>query len=98
MKNIENFTKSEELSNAIIHGIGLALAIAALVILVVFASLRGDAWQIVSFSIYGVTLVILFGVSTLFHGFSEGKLKDLFEIFDHSAIFLLIAGSYTPLM
>ena len=98
MKNIENFTKSKELSNAIIHGIGLALAIAALVILVVFASLRGDAWQIVSFSIYGVTLVILFGVSTLFHGFSEGKLKDLFEIFDHSAIFLLIAGSYTPLM
>ena len=98
MKNIEHFTKSEELSNTIIHGIGIALAIAALVILVVLASLRGDTWQIVSFSIYGVTLVILFSASTLFHGFPEGKLKDLFEIFDHSAIFLLIAGSYTPLM
>ncbi len=98
MKNIEHFTKSEELSNTIIHGIGIALAIAALVILVVLASLRGDTWQIVSFSIYGVTLVILFSASTLFHGLPEGKLKDLFEIFDHSAIFLLIAGSYTPLM
>ncbi|MFO7897115.1 MAG: hemolysin III family protein [Candidatus Cloacimonadales bacterium] len=98
MDNIENFSKSEELSNAIIHGIGLALAIAGLVILIVFASQRGDAWFVTSFTIYGATLVILFAASTLFHSFPEGKLKNLFEIFDHSAIFLLIAGSYTPLM
>jgi|SRR6056297_1724589 hemolysin III len=98
MDNVENFSKSEELSNAITHGIGLALAIAGLVILVVFASLRGDAWFVTSFAIYGTTLVILFAASTLFHSFPEGKLKNLFEIFDHSAIFLLIAGSYTPLM
>jgi len=98
MKNIENFSKSEELTNAITHGVGLALSIAALVILVVFASLRGDGWYVTSFAVYGVTLVILFAASTLYHSYPEGKLKDLFEIFDHSAIFLLIAGSYTPLM
>ncbi|TDX45513.1 PAQR family membrane homeostasis protein TrhA [Orenia marismortui] len=97
MDNIENFTKGEEITNAILHGIGLGLAIAALVILVVFASISGDIWDIVSFSIYGVTLVILYLSSTLYHSFPHGKAKDIFEIFDHSAIYLLIAGTYTPL-
>ncbi|WP_018249657.1 PAQR family membrane homeostasis protein TrhA [Orenia marismortui] len=97
MDNIENFTKGEEITNAILHGIGLGLAIAALVILVVFASISGDIWDIVSFSIYGVTLVILYLSSTLYHSFPQGKAKDIFEIFDHSAIYLLIAGTYTPL-
>lgn len=97
MDNIENFSKGEEITNAILHGIGLGLAIAALVILVIFANVSGNVWHIVSFSIYGSTLILLYLSSTLYHSFPEGKAKDIFEIFDHSAIYLLIAGTYTPL-
>lgn len=97
MKNVENFTKGEEITNAILHGIGLGLAIAALVILIVFASIKGDARYVVSYTIYGSTLVLLYLASTLYHSLPRGKGKDVFEIFDHSAIYLLIAGSYTPL-
>lgn len=97
MDNIENFTKSEEITNAILHGIGLGLAIAALSVLVVFAKVYGDIWYIVSFSIYGSTLVILYLSSTLYHSFPAGRVKNIFEIIDHSAIYLLIAGTYTPL-
>lgn len=97
MKNVENFSKGEEITNAILHGIGSGLAIAALVILVVFASIKGDVRYIVSYAIYGSTLVLLYLASTLYHSLPKGKGKDVFEIFDHSAIYLLIAGSYTPL-
>lgn len=97
MKNVENFSRGEEITNAILHGIGSGLAIAALVILVVFASIKGDARYIVSYAIYGSTLVLLYLASTLYHSLPKGKGKDVFEIFDHSAIYLLIAGSYTPL-
>ncbi|PAB57974.1 PAQR family membrane homeostasis protein TrhA [Anaeromicrobium sediminis] len=98
MKDIEEFTKAEEITNAISHGIGLLLAIGALVILIIFASTYGDTWHVVSFSIYGATLVILYLASTLYHSFKRGKVKDLFQIFDHSAIYLLIAGTYTPIV
>jgi hemolysin III len=82
----------------VIHGIGAVLAAAALALLVTFASLIGDPWRVVSFSIYGASLVILYTASTLFHGFRNPKLKQLFRIFDHAAIYLLIAGSYTPFL
>jgi len=93
----ENQSQREEIANSIVHGIGAALSIAGLVILVVFASLRGDAWRVVSFSIYGATLIVLYSVSTLFHGFRKPKIKRFFRLLDLSAIYLLIAGSYTPL-
>lgn len=86
----------EEIFNSITHGIGTLLSIAALVVLVVFATIRGDAWHIVSFSIFGATLVLLYLASTLYHSFTKEKVKNLFARFDHSAIFLLIAGTYTP--
>ncbi len=95
--SVERYTPAEETTNAILHGVGLGLAIAALVVLVVLASLSGNAWHIVSFSIYGATLVLLYLSSTLYHGFYAGRAKQLFRIFDHSAIFLLIAGTYTPI-
>ena len=88
---------SEELANSIIHGIGVALSVAGLVLLVVFASLFGDVWRVVSFSIYGSTLIILYLSSTLFHGFKNPKVKELFRLIDLSSIYLLIAGTYTPL-
>ena len=84
-----------EAFNAISHGIGAALAIPALVILVVFASLNGDAREIVGFTIYGVTLFTLYLVSTLYHSL-RGRPKRIFGILDHQAIYLLIAGTYTP--
>ncbi len=86
----------DEIVNSITHGIGAALAIAALVILIVFAAIYGNAWHIVSFTIFGTTLVILYLASTLYHSLQGEKVKHLFRKFDHMAIFLLIAGTYTP--
>lgn len=81
--------------NTITHLMGAACALAGLVVLVVQASLQGDPWKIVSFSVYGVSLVTLYVFSTLYHGVS-GKAKTIFQKFDHAAIYLLIAGTYTP--
>lgn len=81
--------------NSITHLVGAALALAALVVLVVFASLQGDPWKIVSFSIYGTTLFLLYTFSTLYHSL-HGRAKIIFQKLDHAAIYLLIAGSYTP--
>lgn len=98
MANTHVYSRREEVANAVTHGIGALLSIAALVLLIVFASTNGTVWHIVSFTIYGVTMLILYCCSTLVHSFPEGKVKDLFEIFDHSAIYLFIAGTYTPLL
>ena len=95
-KHTQSF--SEEIANSVTHGIGAGLSIAALVILVVFAALQGDVWKIVSFCIYGVSLFVLYLVSTLYHSFTKPKLKRFFRVLDHSAIFLLIAGTYTPIL
>lgn len=89
-------TLGEEIFNSITHGIGTLLSIAALVILVVFAAVKGNAWHVVSFSIFGSSLVLLYLSSTLYHSFTRENLKNLFVRFDHAAIFLLIAGTYTP--
>jgi hemolysin III len=86
----------EEIFNAIIHGIGALLSIAGLVIVVVLAAKVKNPYAIVSSAIYGATLILLYISSTLYHSFPESRVKNLFKIFDHSAIYLLIAGSYTP--
>lgn len=81
--------------NSISHLVGAALALAGAVVLVVMASRDGDTRRIVSFSIYGASLFLLYLVSTLYHGL-PGRAKNVFRILDHQAIYLLIAGSYTP--
>ncbi|MCX5768714.1 MAG: hemolysin III family protein [Candidatus Hydrogenedentes bacterium] len=86
----------EEVANAITHGIGLALSIAGLTLLVTFAGLTGDPWRIVSFTIYGATLVVLYFSSTLYHGLPIPAAKQILRRIDHASIFLLIAGTYTP--
>ena len=86
----------EEVMNAVTHGIGTLLSVAGLVLLTVLAYLHGDIWHIVSFSIYGTTLVLLYLASTLYHSFTNERIKRIFKILDHSAIYLLIAGTYTP--
>jgi len=95
-KEIRQYTIGEEIVNSITHGLGAILSIAGLVILIVFAALYGDNWHIVSFSIFGGTLVVLYLASTLYHSFSNPSVKKVFKKLDHSAIFLLIAGTYTP--
>src|SRR5690349_21681510 len=72
------------------------MAIAGLVLLVVFSALEGNAWHIVSFTIFGATMVILYPASTLYHSLTHQKAKFLFRKFDHMSIYLLIAGTYTP--
>ncbi|MBT3383203.1 MAG: hemolysin III family protein [Prolixibacteraceae bacterium] len=91
-----SLTVGEEIFNSITHGVGTLLSIAALVLLVVFAAIKGDAWHVVSFTIFGSTMVLLYLSSTLYHSFTKAKVKNLFARFDHAAIFLLIAGTYTP--
>jgi hemolysin III len=91
-------TKAEEAANSITHGIAAALAVAGLVLLAAFASRQGDAWKVTSLAVYGATLIILFVMSTLSHAIIGKKLKRFFELLDYSSIYLLIAGTYTPIM
>ncbi len=93
---ITGYSVGEEIANSVTHGIGVLLAILGLVMLVVFASLHGNAWHIVSCSIFGWTLLLLYLSSTLYHSIPSPKIKRLLRVFDHSAIYLLIAGTYTP--
>ncbi|MFB9325953.1 hemolysin III family protein [Paenibacillus aurantiacus] len=98
MANTYTYSRREEVANAITHGIGALLSVAALVLLIVYASLHGSAWHVVSFTIFGSTMLLLYTASTLVHSFPEGRLKDFFEIMDHSSIYLFIAGTYTPIL
>lgn len=81
--------------NAITHLVGLLLALAGTVVLIVLAALDGDPWKVVSVSIYGTTLVLLYAFSTSYHSF-RGRAKNILRELDHHGIYLLIAGSYTP--
>ncbi len=94
--NYQHQSLREEIANSITHGIGLLLSISGLVLLVVFACLRGDAWHIVSFSIFGAGMIMVYTSSTLFHSFRNVKIKSILNIIDHSAVYLLIAATYTP--
>jgi hemolysin III len=98
LSHLDAHDHGEDIAASAIHAVGAGLAVAALAILVVHASLMGDAWRVVSFSIYGTTLILLYASSTFYHGFRNARLKALFRIFDHAAIYLLIAGTYTPFL
>lgn len=81
--------------NAISHLVGAILALIGSVVLIIFASFTGDAWKVISVVIYGITLVLLYSFSTMYHSM-RGPMKELFQKLDHHSIYLLIAGSYTP--
>jgi hemolysin III len=93
--NLAEFHLGDILANAITHGVGAALAIAGAIYLIV-ASTRGSAWDIVSCSIFGATLVLVYLCSTLYHSLVRTSARHVFQILDHSSIYLLIAGTYTP--
>ena len=95
-KKVTYYPPKEEKLNVITHAIGLVLSVVALVLLVVYASLNGSAWHVVSFSIYGASLILLYSASTFYHYVQHPKLRRRLNIFDHAAIYVLIAGTYTP--
>lgn len=96
MRSARTQTMGEEIANSVTHGAGLLASIAALVLLVVWAAATGDPWRITAASVYGATLVLLYATSTLYHALPTARVKVLFQRLDHAAIYLLIAGTYTP--
>ncbi|PKL10039.1 MAG: hemolysin D [Spirochaetae bacterium HGW-Spirochaetae-7] len=86
----------EEIANAVTHGVWALLSIAGLVILVVSAAVRGDAWYVVSFAVFGLSAVLLFTMSTIYHAIAAPRAKRVLKVLDHSSIYVLIAGTYTP--
>ena len=90
------YSIGEEIANSVTHGVGVVLSIGGLAVLTAFASVLGNAWHIVSSSIYGATLILLYASSTLYHSIQLPRVKHILQVIDHSAIFLLIAGTYTP--
>lgn len=96
--DVKKYTASEEVVSSILHIVGTGLSIAGLVLLAVFGSVRGDVWHVVSFVIYGSTLIVMYLSSTLYHSVPYLPLKRFFQILDHSAIYLLIAGTYSPFL
>ena len=97
IKEIKYYSPIEEEINIISHAIGLILSIVAFVLLVTHANLHGNAWHIVSFSIFGASLIILYATSTFYHSAKKPELRSRLRIIDHAAIYVLIAGTYTPL-
>ncbi len=96
MKFSKKYLIVNEVLNAVTHGIAAGLSIAGLVILLIKGAQSGSPLHVVSYAIYGTTLILLFLASTLFHSLIFTRAKKVFQVFDHSSIFLLIAGSYTP--
>jgi len=94
---IRRYSVHEEIANSITHGIGILFSVAALGVITAFSSVFGNAWHIVSCSIYSGTMIFMYTASTLYHSIPLLKAKSVLRVLDHCAIFLLIAGTYTPL-
>ena len=92
------YSLGEEVANSVTHGIGIVLAIAGLAVLTAFAARNGTAWHVTASAIFGATLILCFTASTLYHSIQGDRIKQVLRVFDHSAVFLLIAGTYTPFM
>jgi hemolysin III len=92
----EKFSRGEEIAHAVTHGLGTLGSVAALVVLVVLAAERGSARLVVGVSIFGATMVALYAASTMYHALTHLRAKSVFKLLDHGAIYLLIAGTYTP--
>lgn len=93
---LPRYSAGEEIANSLTHGFGIVLSIAGLAVLTAFASAFGTVWHVVSCSIYGATQIMLYTASTLYHSIPLPRAKAVLRLLDHSAIFLLIAGTYTP--
>ena len=92
------YTLREEVANSVTHGIGAALSAAGLITLVILAVLYGDVWRVVGFSVFGASLLALYLASTLYHAIQHRPAKRILRKCDHAAVYLLIAGTYTPFL
>ena len=92
---LPSYTKGEEIFNMVSHIVGGALAIAALVLCVIFAVIYNDAWGVVGAAIYGATMILLYTMSSIYHGLHPNMAKKVFQVIDHCTIYFLIAGTYT---
>ncbi|MFN2370354.1 MAG: hemolysin III family protein [Candidatus Krumholzibacteriia bacterium] len=90
------YSLGEEIANAVTHGVGALLAVAGLVLVVLRAVHHGDTWSLVAGAVYGTTLILLYTASTLYHALPHPRAKGVLRVIDHTAIYLLIAGTYTP--
>ena len=90
------YTLGEEIANSVIHGLGVGLSVAALTLLLVFGAQSGNPWALASGLVFGLSLVLEYTASTLYHSFPQDKVKHIFKILDHCGIYVLIAGTYTP--
>jgi hemolysin III len=90
------YNLGEVIANSVTHGVGVIFSFVALTLLVVFAALWGNGWSLGGGIVFGVSLVLLYSGSTLYHSMVDPKARHVFKIIDHSAIYVLIAGSYTP--
>jgi hemolysin III len=96
LKRVKAYTLGEEIFNSVSHGVGALLSIAGTAVLIVCCALNGGPMEVVSASIFGAALIILYTMSTLYHAITNPTAKKVFQILDHNTIFLLIAGTYTP--
>jgi hemolysin III len=96
--SLNRYSPREELANSIIHAVGIVYSVAGLAVMTAFASTLGNVWHVVSVSVYGASQILLFTASTLYHGLPLPRIKHILRRLDHSAIFLLIAGTYTPFL
>ena len=97
-RTLPDYTRGEEIFNMVSHIVGGALGVAALVLCVVFSAISRDPWAVVGSSIYGATLILLYSMSSIYHGLPAGLAKKVMQIMDHCTIYFLIAGTYTPIL
>ena len=95
---LPTYTRGEEIFNMVSHIAGGGLSVAALVIMVVFAAIKGDGWSVVSVCIFGAALIVLYTMSSIYHGLFFGTAKKVMQVLDHCTIYFLIAGTYTPIL
>ncbi|MBC8212160.1 MAG: hemolysin III family protein [Gammaproteobacteria bacterium] len=96
--SISRYSAAEEIAHTLTHGLGVLLSIVGFAVMLAFASQNGNVWHIVSVSIFGSALVILYSASSLYHGIRNPRAKQVLQQVDHAAIYLLIAGTYTPFL
>ena len=97
MTSPTRYSMGEEIASSVIHGIGILLSLAGLIIMVIFAARYGTAWHVVGAAVFGCGLIIAYTSSTLYHSFQKARIKAVFRVLDHVSIFILIAATYTPL-
>ena len=95
---LPNYTRGEEIANMVTHIIGGVMGIVARVLCVIFAAVRGNVYGIIGGSIFGVSMILLYTISSIYHGLKHSTAKKVFQILDHCSIFILIAGTYTPIV